>query len=132
MKCFSIGALALTLTLFIGSAQAGNVFIDDTGEGGIGVAGTVGNLTAFDNEHVSFNWLVSLPVANGQQGNFYTAMTDSDGLSDLILFNLGVGNNFVSVDFYSDGGQMDINALFSSIVDTYTPTPVGTIAEDGT
>lgn len=130
MKYFSIGALALTL--FIGSAQAGNVSIDDSTEGGIGVAGTFANFNAIDNEHISFNWLVTLPVANGQQGNFYTAMTSDGALSDLVLFNLGAGNNFVSVDFYSDGGQTDINALFASIVGTYTATPVGSIVEDGT
>ncbi len=124
MRFISAGAVA-ALALFVGTAQAGRVHIDDSQTTGITVTdncgGTCfGNVQYFDNEHITFDWYVSLPSIGTSTD--MSALLSGGIVSDYAVFHTVLGLSTVGVSFYSDGGVWDVNADANALYDSLGST----------
>ena len=112
MRSITVGAIAV-MAIFVASAQAGQVYINDSQTTGITVTdncgGTCfGNFVAVDNEHVTFDWYVGL--GSRATSTDMSILWDGTTVSDYLIFSSVFQSSTVGVSFYSDGGSHDVNA----------------------
>lgn len=105
-----MGQLALTLLLgaaFVDRAQAGNVYVDDTGTG-INVTGDFHDLIVDNDHHVSFKWQISHTVTPNETGAFYAFMGNDNGYQAFLLFTLRPPEDWANVDFYTEDESLTV------------------------